>query len=120
MNNKQEEMEETNMKMIKAIVIHEKSEYVLDALLAGGFAAATKMSVLGRGKQKGLKVGDTYYDEIPKELIMLVVEDGDVDKVLKVIVENARVDKNGTYGDGKIFVSDVERAITISSGKDEL
>ena len=52
------------------------------------------MSVLGRGKQKGLKVGDTYYDEIPKELIMLVVEDGDVDKVLKVIVENARVDKN--------------------------
>ena len=66
------------------------------------------------------KVGDTYYDEIPKELIMLVVEDGDVDKVLKVIVENAGVDKNGTYGDGKIFVSDVERAITISSGKDEL
>lgn len=43
-------------------------------------------------KQKGLKVGDTYYDEIPKELIMLVVEDGDVDKVLKVIVENARVE----------------------------
>ena len=113
MNNKQEEMEETNMKMIKAIVRPEKSEDVLDALLAGGFAAATKMSVLGRGKQKGLKVGDTYYDEIPKELIMLVVEDGDVDKVLKVIVENARVDKNGTYGDGKIFVSDVERAITI-------
>ena len=129
MNNKQEEMEETNMKMIKAIVRPEKSEDVLDALLAGGFAAATKMSVLGRGKQKGheffeapsiRKVGDTYYDEIPKELIMLVVEDGDVDKVLKVIVENARVDKNGTYGDGKIFVSDVERAITISSGKDEL
>ena len=114
MNNKQEEMEETNMKMIKAIVRPEKSEDVLDALLAGGFAAATKMSVLGRGKQKGLKVGDTYYDEIPKELIMLVVEDKDVDKVLKVIVEN------GTYGDGKIFVSDVERAITISSGKDEL
>ena len=61
MNNKQEEMEDTNMKMIKAIVRPEKSEDVLDALLAGGFAAATKMSVLGRGKQKGLKVGDTYY-----------------------------------------------------------
>jgi nitrogen regulatory protein PII 1 len=88
-------MEETNMKMIKAIVRPEKSEDVLDALLAGGFAAATKMSVLGRGKQKGLKVGDTYYDEIPKELIMLVVEDGDVDKVLKVIVErNLRRWKN--------------------------
>ena len=40
------------MKMIKAIVRPEKSEDVLDALLAGGFAAATKMRVLGRGKQK--------------------------------------------------------------------
>ena len=61
------------MKMIKAIVRPEKSEDVLDALLAGGFAAATKMSVLGRGKQKGLKVGDTYYDEIPKELILSLI-----------------------------------------------
>lgn len=108
------------MKMVKAIVRPEKAEEVLDALLAAGFAAATKMSVLGRGKQKGLKVGDTYYDEIPKELILLVVQDEEVDKVVKVIVEYARVDKNGTYGDGKIFVSEVERAITISSGKDEL
>ena len=118
MNNKQEEMEETNMKMIKAIVRPEKSEDVLDALLAGGFAAATKMSVLGRGKQKGLKVGDTYYDEIPKELIMLVVEDKDVDKVLKVIVENARVDKNGTYGDGKIFVYNVQNVIKVRTGEE--
>ena len=106
------------MKMIKAIVRPEKSEDVLDALLAGGFAAATKMSVLGRGKQKGLKVGDTYYDEIPKELIMLVVEDGDVDKVLKVIVENARVDKNGTYGDGKIFVYNVQNVIKVRTGEE--
>lgn len=108
------------MKMIKAIVRPEKSEDVLDALLAGRFCSSNQNERAWTWKQKGLKVGDTYYDEIPKELIMLVVEDGDVDKVLKVIVENARVDKNGTYGDGKIFVSDVERAITISSGKDEL
>ena len=61
MNNKQEEMEDTNMKMIKAIVRPEKSEDVLDALLAAGFAAATKMSVLGRGKQKGLKPDRTVF-----------------------------------------------------------
>ena len=88
MNNKQEEMEDTNMKMIKAIVRPEKSEDVLDALLAAGFAAATKMSVLGRGKQKGLKVGDTYYDEIPKELIMLVVRlawEHEMEKVLSAM-----------------------------------
>ena len=91
------------MKMIKAIVRPEKAEDVLDALMAQGFAATTKMSVLGRGKQKGLKVGDTYYDEIPKEMLMIVIED-----------------KNGTYGDGKIFVSQVERAVTISSGEEGL
>ena len=108
------------MKMIKAIVRPEKSEDVLDALLQAGFSAATKMSVLGRGKQKGLKVGDTYYDEIPKEMIMLVVNDSEEDKVVKIIVDSAKVDKNGTYGDGKIFVSEVERAGTISNGKDEL
>lgn len=108
------------MKMIKAIVRPEKSEDVLDALLQAGFSAATKMSVLGRGKQKGLKVGDTYYDEIPKEMIMLVVNDSEEDKVVKIIVDSAKVDKNGTYGDGKIFVSEVERAVTISNGKDEL
>lgn len=108
------------MKMVKAILRPEKAEDVLEALLQNGFAAATKMSVLGRGKQKGLKVGDTYYDEIPKELMLLVVEDNEVDKVVKLIVENARVDKVGTYGDGKIFISEVERAVTISSGKDEL
>lgn len=108
------------MKMIKAMIRPEKSEDVLDALLNAGFAAVTKMSVLGRGKQKGLKVGDTYYDEIPKEMIMLVINDSDMDKVVKIIVENARVNKSGTYGDGKIFISTIERAVTISSGKDEL
>ena len=82
--------------------------------MAQGFAATTKMSVLGRGKQKGLKVGDTYYDEIPKEMLMIVIEDKEEDKVVRLIAGAAKTDKNGTYGDGKIFVSQVERAVTIS------
>ncbi len=106
--------------MIKAMIRPEKSENVLNALMEAGFAAVTKMNVLGRGKQKGLKVGDTYYDEIPKELVMIVVEDSETDKVIGLITENARVDNGGTYGDGKIFISNVERSITISSGRDEL
>lgn len=108
------------MKMIKAIVRPEKAEDVLDALMQKGFSAATKMGVLGRGKQKGLKVGDTYYDEIPKEMIMLVINDEDEDKVVKIIVDSAKTDKAGKYGDGKIFITEVERSVTISSGKDEL
>ena len=61
------------MKMIKAVVRPEKAEVILEKLMESGFPAATRMQVLGKGKQKGLKVGDIYYDEIPKELIMVVV-----------------------------------------------
>lgn len=108
------------MKMIKAFVRPEKAEDILNALMEKGFSAVTKVSVLGRGKQKGLKVGDTYYDEIPKEMVMMVVEDEDVDKVIKVITEGARTGKEGRYGDGKIFLTEVEKAITISSGEEGL
>ncbi len=108
------------MKMIRAFIRPEKTEDVLEALMAGGFSAVTKVSVLGRGKEKGLKVGDTYYDEIPKEMVMIVVEDSDQNKVIKIISDNARSGKEGRYGDGKIFITEVERAVTISSGKDGL
>ncbi len=108
------------MKMIKAIVRPEKVEDVLDSLMKKGYSAATRMNVLGRGKQKGLKFGATYYDEIPKEMIMIVVNDDDEDKVVKIISEAAKTGKNGTYGDGKIFISEVERAVTISSGENML
>lgn len=108
------------MKMIKAFIRPEKAEEVLNVLMEKGYAAVTKVSVLGRGKQKGLKVGDTYYDEIPKEMVMMVVEDGEVDKVVKIISENAKSGKEGRYGDGKIFITEVEKAITISTGKEEL
>ncbi|WP_330594489.1 P-II family nitrogen regulator [Variimorphobacter saccharofermentans] len=108
------------MKMIKAIIRPEKVEDVLDALMKKGYSAATRMNVLGRGKQKGLKVGVTYYDEIPKEMIMIVVNDEDEEKVIKIIADSAKTGKNGTYGDGKIFISDVERAVTISSGENRL
>ena len=108
------------MKMIKAVVRPERVEEILDELMKNGFNAATRMNVLGKGKQKGLKVGDIYYDEIPKELIMIVVEDNEEDKVINIISETSRTGKEGTYGDGKIFVTTVEKAITISSGKAEL
>ncbi|MDO4299804.1 MAG: P-II family nitrogen regulator [Clostridia bacterium] len=108
------------MKMIKAVVRPEKSAEVLEALRVAGFPAATKFSILGRGKQQGLKIGTTHYDEIPKDMIMIVVSDSSVEKVTKVITDSAKTGKTGTYGDGKVFVLPVERCITISSGKDEL
>lgn len=108
------------MKSIKAVIRPEKVFSVLRELDENGFHSVTRINVLGRGKQRGLKVGDTYYDEIPKEMLMIVVEDSDCEKVISIITKFARSSNQGAYGDGKIFVSSMERAITVSSGKEEL
>jgi len=108
------------MKMIKAIIRPERVMEVLAALSGAGFSAATRMSILGRGKQQGLKIGDVYYNEIPKEMIMIVVNDEEEEAVLKLIVAAAKTGKKGSFGDGKIFVHDVDKAITVSSGNEEL
>lgn len=107
------------MKMIKAIVRPEKVNDVLGALSEAGYVSATRISILGRGKQRGLKVGEVCYDEIPKEMFMMVVNDEEVEKVEKIIMQVARTSKTGAFGDGKIFVLPVEKSITISSGKEE-
>ena len=105
------------MKMIKAIVRPEKCDEVLNELCEAGFRATTRYGILGRGKQRGLKVSDVYYDEIPKELIMLVVEDENVNKVTDIIIKYSRTSDGGSFGDGKIFVYDVEDAVRIRTGE---
>jgi nitrogen regulatory protein PII 1 len=103
------------MKMIRAIVRPEKAGFILDELSDAGYPAVTKIDVVGRGKQRGVKVGNVHYDEIPKELLMMVVEDENVEEVIGLITKNAKTG-TGTYGDGKIFVTEVEEAYTVSSG----
>ena len=104
------------MLMIRSIVRPEKSDDVMAALLDAGYPAVTKISVAGRGKQRGLKVGEVTYSEIPKELLLTVINDSDKDIVLRTVMEAARTGTAGAYGDGKIFVSPVEEVYTISSG----
>jgi nitrogen regulatory protein PII 1 len=108
------------MLMIKAILRPEKVGVVLSELCDAGFPAVTKYDVVGRGKQRGVKVGEVYYDEIPKEMIMLVVKDEDKDDAIKIIIKNAKTGEKGAFGDGKIFVVPVEEAYTISSNSKEL
>lgn len=107
------------MILIRAIVRPEKVDAVLAALTEAGYPAVTKVPVAGRGKQKGLKVGEVVYDELPKELLLIVTKDGEKDMVVKTIMEGARTGKSGAYGDGKIFISPVDEVITISSGFSE-
>ena len=104
------------MVMIKAIVRPDKMDQVLEDLMAAGFPAVTKMSVVGRGKQRGIKIGEVTYDEIPKEMIFAVVKDADKDFVVKTIMAAAKTGERGSFGDGKIFVSPVEEVYTVSSG----
>lgn len=102
------------MLLIRAIVRPEKKDEVLAELSGAGFNAATMVDVVGRGKQKGIRIGGMVYDEIPKTLILMVISDGDKEKVVKIILSTARSGTEGTFGDGKIFVSPVEEAYTIS------
>jgi nitrogen regulatory protein PII 1 len=106
--------------MVRAIVRPEKVGEVMSELLDAGFGALTKMNVYGRGKQRGLTIGDVRYDEIPKEMLLLVVDDADKDDVVKVITRNARTGAAGNYGDGRIFISEIVDAYTISTGKQGL
>jgi len=102
------------MKMVRAIIRPEKEHDVVLALEGAGYPAMTKAHVFGRGKQKGLQVGPVRYDLLSKVLLLLVVNDEDVPKVLAVITD---VSKTGFIGDGKIFISGVDEAVTIRTGE---
>ncbi len=104
------------MIMIRAIVRPEKADDILAALMDAGFPAVTKFSVAGRGKQRGIKIGEVTYDEIPKTMLLSVVKAADKEFVINTIMAAARSGTKGAFGDGKIFVSEVEEVYTISSG----
>ena len=101
--------------MVRAVVRPEKCDEVLTALMHAGFPAVTKWDVFGRGKQRGMKVGDITYDELPKEMFFMVINVGDKDFVVKTIMNAARTG-SGNFGDGKVFVSDIDETYTVSNG----
>lgn len=92
----------------------------MKSLFEAGYVAVTKVPVVGRGKQRGIKVGDITYDELQKDMLMLVIKDEDKDFCITTIMEAARTGEKGAFGDGKIFVTPVEEAYTVSRGTKEL
>ena len=106
------------MKMIQAIVRPEKSIEVQNALCEKGFLPMTKIHVLGRGKQRGLKSGNAYYDGIPKDNLYIAATDEDVDRVIDIIMEAARTGERKP-GDGKVYIYPIEKTVKISSKKVE-
>jgi nitrogen regulatory protein PII 1 len=99
--------------MIRAILRPDAVDGVADGLAEAGFSSMTKIHAFGRGKQKGLTVGTIHYDELPKTMIMVVVEDNAVKDILTLIKYKAYT---GNFGDGKIFITPVDDAYTVRTG----
>ncbi len=108
------------MKKIEAIIKPFKLEDVKDALAEAGITGMTVTEVKGYGRQQGhseLYRGAEYVvDFLPKVKIELVVSDENVDMVVEKITESART---GKIGDGKIFISSVEKAVRIRTGEED-
>lgn len=98
------------MKMVKAVIRPEKVYEVMKKLEERGFKGLTILDVLGRGKEGGIQVGETSYDELAKTLLMMVVNDEDTKTIVDTIMETAN---NGIFGDGKVFISPVDEVWTI-------
>ncbi|WP_456451456.1 P-II family nitrogen regulator [Hydrogenimonas sp.] len=108
------------MKKIEAIIKPFKLEDVKDALAEAGITGMTVSEVKGYGRQAGhteLYRGAEYVvDFIPKVKVEVIVNTEEVEGVIEKIVSAART---GKIGDGKIFVTDIERVIRIRTGEED-
>ncbi|PIP09851.1 MAG: transcriptional regulator [Sulfurimonas sp. CG08_land_8_20_14_0_20_36_33] len=109
------------MKKVEAVIKPFKLEEVKDALASIGITGMTVSEVKGYGRQKGhseLYRGAEYVvDFLPKIKIEIVIGDEMVDQVVSTIVEASRT---GKIGDGKIFVTNIEKIIRIRTGETDI
>ena len=109
------------MKMVEAIIKPFKLDEVKEALHEIGVSGITVTEAKGFGRQKGhteLYRGAEYIvDFLPKVRLEVVVDDNQVDRVVEAIATAART---GRIGDGKIFVSTIDRAVRIRTGETDL
>jgi nitrogen regulatory protein P-II 1 len=108
------------MKKIEAVIKPFKLDEVREALSDIGIAGMTVTEVKGFGRQKGhteLYRGAEYVvDFLPKVKIDIVVDDDRAEACIDAITRAART---GNIGDGKVFVSDVQKVIRIRTGEQD-
>ena len=106
------------MKKVEAIVKPFKLDDVKEALTEIGVIGMTVMEVRGFGRQKGhteLYRGAEYVvDFLPKVKVEVIIADTLVERAIEAIIKAART---GKFGDGKIFVTNVEQAVRIRTGE---
>ena len=107
------------MKKIEAIIKPFKLDDVVEALSEIGVEGVSVTEIRGFGRQKGrteiYKGAEYVVDFLPKTKLEIVVGDLLVDQAIDAIVRSART---GKIGDGKIFVTDVERVVRIRTGEE--
>jgi nitrogen regulatory protein P-II 2 len=106
------------MKMITAIIKPFKLDEVRAALMALGVSGMSVTEIKGFGRQRGhteLYRGAEYtVDFVPKSRLEVAVKADLVDQVVDAIVNTA---KTGKVGDGKIFISDLDKVVRIRTGE---
>ncbi len=106
------------MKKVEAVIKPFKLDDVREALSEVGITGMTAIEVKGFGRQKGhteLYRGAEYVvDFLPKVKLEVIVKDEDVERCVETITNAART---GKIGDGKIFVTPVERVVRIRTGE---
>nr|YP_536935.1 nitrogen regulatory protein PII [Neopyropia yezoensis]Q1XDN3.1 RecName: Full=Nitrogen regulatory protein P-II [Neopyropia yezoensis]AGH27579.1 nitrogen regulatory protein PII [Neopyropia yezoensis]QFZ66915.1 nitrogen regulatory protein PII [Neopyropia yezoensis]ULU28901.1 nitrogen regulatory protein PII [Neopyropia yezoensis]WKD83410.1 nitrogen regulatory protein PII [Neopyropia yezoensis]BAE92378.1 nitrogen regulatory protein PII [Neopyropia yezoensis] len=102
------------MKKIEAIIRPFKLNEVKLALVKEGIGGMTVIKVSGFGRQKGqterYKGSEYSIDIIDKIKIEIIISDDKVEKIVETII---KASKTGEIGDGKIFISSIERVIRI-------
>jgi len=108
------------MQKIEAIIKPERFEFVKKALEENKIYGMTVTEVKGRGDQKGITLqyrgGEIVVDLIPKIKVEVVVRDADLQTILNLIINAART---GKIGDGRIFISPVQKSIRVRTGESE-
>ena len=108
------------MKKVEVILKPFKLDDVREALSDIGITGMTVTEVKGFGRQKGhteLYRGAEYVvDFLPKVKIELVIQEDQLDPCIEAVTNAART---GKIGDGKIFVSNVEKVIRIRTGEED-
>jgi len=106
------------MKLVTAIVKPFRLDEVKAALKAEGVAGMTVSEVQGFGRQRGhtevYRGAEYEIDFVPKVRVEVLADDGDVDRLIEVIATAANT---GKIGDGKVWVTDVDRVVRIRTGE---
>ncbi len=106
------------MKKIEAYIRPEQIEDMKDALKALNVNGISVTQIMGSGSQRGyrevIRGMEVDYNFLPKIKIELVVEDSRLDEIVDAIIDTA---KTGNFGDGKIFISEIQEAIRIRTGE---